>query len=98
MRMLGCDGIGRVVALVVGAAIGLRALQVAGFFFEQGSYYSISGGGTVIGLVVAIGFVGGVALWRLDRSPEGTGGPRLVALDGGMILGGVIGWMAFGAS
>jgi len=52
----------------------------------------------VIGLVVAIGFVGGVALWRLDRSPEGTGGPRLVALDGGMILGGVIGWMAFGAS
>jgi hypothetical protein len=98
MTILGRDGIGRVVALAVGVAIGLRALQVANVYFEKGSYYAISGGGTVIGLVVAVGFVGALALWRRNRSPDGTGGPRLVALAAGMILGGFVGWIMFGAS
>jgi len=96
MRMLGRDGIGRGVALAVGLAIGLRALQVADLFYQKGSYYAISGGGTVIGLVVAIVFVGGLVLWRLNSSPDGTGGPRLLALDAGMILGALVRLVVFG--
>lgn len=98
MTILGQDGIGRVVALAVGVAIGLRALQVARNFNEQGGLYAISGGGTVIGLAVAVGFVGALALWRRNRSPDGTGGPRLAALGAGMILGGLAGWMVMRAS
>jgi len=96
--MLGRDLIGRLAFLAIGAAIGLRAAQVAVRYYEQGSYYAISGGGMVIGLVVAIAFVGGLALWRVNRRPAGTGGPRLAALAGGMILGALVGWMVFGAS
>ncbi len=96
--MLDRDWIGRVGALAVGVAIGLRALQVANVYFEKSSYYAISGGGTVIGLVVAVGFVGGLALWRGHRSPGGTGGPRLAALAAGMILGGVVGAIVFRAT
>ncbi len=96
--MLDRDWIGRVGALAVGVAIGLRALQVANVYFEKGSYYAISGGGTVIGLAVAVGFMGALALWRHNRSPDGTGGPRLAAIAGGMILGGLVGWMVMRAS
>lgn len=36
-----------------------------------------------IGLAVAVGFVGALALWRRNRSPDGTGGPRLARLAPG---------------
>jgi len=96
--MLGRDLIGRLAFLTIGAAIGLRAAQVAARYYEQGSYYAISGGGMVAGLVVAVAFVGGLALWRVHRRPDGTGGPRLGALAAGTILGALVGLMVFGAS
>jgi hypothetical protein len=52
----------------------------------------------VIGLIAAVVFAGGLAAWRYNRSPEGTGGPRLVALDGGMVLGALVGWIVFGSA
>jgi hypothetical protein len=97
MKVLGRDGIGRIVALAAGLAVGIRAQQVADLFYKQGSYYAISGAGMVIGLVVAVAFFGGLALWRLNRSPQGTGGPRLVALDAGIIFGALVGWVVFSA-
>jgi len=97
--MLDRDGIGRFVALAVGLAIGFRALQVIHNFTGSGEEFS--GGmaqGTLIGLVVAVAFVGGLALWRGNRSPDGTGGPRFVALDAGMILGALVGSVVFGTA
>jgi hypothetical protein len=95
--ILGRDGIGRVIALVVGAAVGLRAMQVARNFNAQGSYSTIAAGGTMIGLLVAVVFVAGLAIWRGNRRPDGTGGPRFVALDAGVIVGALVGWVVFGA-
>jgi hypothetical protein len=51
----------------------------------------------VIGLVVAVVSVAGLALWRLNRNPDGTAGPRLAALDAGIILGALVGWAVFSA-
>jgi len=97
MTPLGTDWIGRVVAFVAGAAVGLRALQVIRNFNEMGGYSSIAAGGTGFGLMFAIAFVGGLAAWRLNRSPHGTGGPRLVVLDAGIVVGALVGLVAFRA-
>ena len=95
--ILGRDRTGRVVALVVGLAIGFRALNVMRNFNGSGDPLSTGmAQATFIGLVVAVVFVAGLALWLLDHSPRGTGGPRFAALDAGMILGALVGWIVFG--
>jgi hypothetical protein len=98
MKMPRRDPIGRLVFLAIGAAIGLRAAQVADNFYERGSYYAISGGGMVFGLIVSVALVGALALWRARRRPDGNSGPRLGALAIGMILGALVGMVAVGAS
>ena len=95
--MLGRDRTGRVVALVVGLAIGFRALNVMRNF--NGSGDPLSAGmaqATFIGLVAAVGFFGGLGLWLLDHRPGVTAGRRLLVLDAGMILGAVVGCIVFG--
>jgi hypothetical protein len=98
MKMPGRDLIGRLVFLAIGAAIGLRAAQVADWNIGLGSYYVITGSFVVVGLIVSVAFVGGLALWRARRRPDGNGGPRLGALAIGMILGALVGIVAVGAS
>jgi len=97
--MFGRDGIGRIVALTVGLAIGFRAFQVMRNFSQQDQVFSSGmAQGTVIGLVVSVVFVAGLAVWRLNRRPTGTGGPRFAALDAGMILGALVGSVVFRAA
>jgi hypothetical protein len=96
MASLGSDAVGRIVALVAGLAIGLRAMQVVRNFATGGGWLGSGfGQGTVIGLVATIVLVGGLAAWRLASKPGGSGGPRLLALDAGMVMGGVVGSMVF---
>ena len=99
MQVLARDRAGRIVASLVGIAIGLRALQVtANFRGSDGEFSAGLAQGTLVGFTVAIVAVAGLAAWRLSRAPDGAGGPRLAAAAGGMILGAVAGLFLFGAA
>jgi hypothetical protein len=90
------DAVPRLLALLVGAAVGLRTVQVMGNYSEQGGYNAIAAGGTLLGLMVTVALVGVLAAWRFNRSPDGTAGPRLVARAAGMVVGALVAPVLFG--
>jgi hypothetical protein len=99
MDRLRRDPIGLSISLAIGAAIGLRTLQVAGNFRVAGNEFSEGfAQGTIIGCCVAFAFVMALAVWRLISYPGGVGGPRLVAVGGGIIAGAIAGAPLFGTS
>ncbi len=94
-RIAGRDLAARLAALALGAGVGLRALYVAAGFYRQGGYASMSGGGTIWGLIVTVAFVAGVALWSMNRESGRRLGQLLVAFDAGMMVGALAGTALF---
>ncbi len=89
--------LGSLVALVLGLAIGVRAIQVVDQYALAPQTLDPSSG-TAFGFAVTAGLVFGLAIWARLVSPNGMAWPRFTALGVGMLLGGLIGWAAFSAA